>query len=195
MLILPHSTAEVNSFLESFPNVFQTLRKTASLPVAALAAFIKYLHSPLRGYRPHAQDFRCSVPTDLRLFRYGIFVSLRGGSVTPPRTRARQAPSGACPFLLKKSLSAIVTRRISRTLPFLSSLLRLPSWFLRLRNLLLCRHRNCSAGCLICPPLFACLPPPPLPTCLPPFSPSHPAIALFYHPMHRKAPACRAQKE
>ena len=89
MLILPHSTAEVNNFLESFPNVFQTLRKTASLPVAALAAFIKYLHSPLRGYRPHAQDLRCSVPTDLRLFRYGIFVSLRGGSVTPPRTRAR----------------------------------------------------------------------------------------------------------
>ena len=124
MLILPHSTAEVNNFLESFPNVFQPPRKTASLPVAALAAFIKYLHSSLRGYRPHAQDLRCSVPTDLRLFRYGIFVSLRRGSVTPPRTRARQAPSGACPFLLKKNLSAIVTRRISRTLPFLSSLLR-----------------------------------------------------------------------
>lgn len=123
MLILPHSTAEVNNFLESFPNVFQPPRKTASLPVAALAAFIKYLHSSLRGYRPHAQDLRCSVPTDLRLFRYGIFVSLRRGSVTPPRTRARQAPSGACPFLLKKNLSAIVTRRISRTLPFLSSLL------------------------------------------------------------------------
>ena len=117
MLILPHSTAEVNNFLESFPNVFQPPRKTASLPVAALAAFIKYLHSSLRGYRPRAQDLRCSVPTDLRLFRYGIFVSLRRGSVTPPRTRARQAPSGACPFLLKKNLSAIVTRRISRTLP------------------------------------------------------------------------------
>ena len=126
MLILPHSTAEVNNFLESFPNVFQPPRKTASLPVAALAAFIKYLHFSLRGYRPHTQDFRCSVPTDLRLFRYGIFVSLRRGSVTPPRTRARQAPSGACPFLLKKNLNAIVTRRISRTLPFLSSLLRLP---------------------------------------------------------------------
>ena len=68
MLILPHSTAEVNNFLESFPNVFQPPRKTASLPVAALAAFIKYLHSSLRGYRPHAQDLRCSVPTDLRLF-------------------------------------------------------------------------------------------------------------------------------
>lgn len=123
MLILPHSTAEVNNFLESFPNVFQPPRKTASLPVAALAAFIKYLHSSLRGYRPHAQDLRCSVPTDLRLFRYGIFVSLRRGPVTPPRTRARQAPSGACPFLLQKNLNAIVTRRISRTLPFLSSLL------------------------------------------------------------------------
>lgn len=180
MLILPHSTAEVNNFLESFPNVFQPPRKTASLPVAARAAFIKYLHSSLRGYRPHAQDLRCSVPTDLSLFRYGIFVSLRRGSVTPPRTRARQAPSGACPFLLKKNLNAIVTRRISRTLPFLSSLLRLPSRFLCFRNLLLCWHRNRSAGCLVCP-LFACLPPPPLPACLPPFSPSHPAIALFYH--------------
>lgn len=86
MLILPHSTAEVNNFLESFPNVFQPPRKTASLPVAALAAFIKYLHSSLRGYRPHAQDLRCSVPTDLRLFRYGIFVSRRRGPVTPQGT-------------------------------------------------------------------------------------------------------------
>lgn len=102
MLILPHSTAEVNNFLESFPNVFQPPRKTASLPVAALAAFIKYLHSSLRGYRPHAQDLRCSVPTDLRLFRYGIFVSLRRGSVTPPRTRARQAPLGRLSFLAQE---------------------------------------------------------------------------------------------
>lgn len=71
MLILPHSTAEVNNFLESFPNVFQPPRKTASLPVAALAAFTKYLHSSLHGYRPHAPDLRCSVPTGMRLFQYG----------------------------------------------------------------------------------------------------------------------------
>ena len=159
MLILPHSTAEVNNFLESFPNVFQPPRKTASLPVAALAAFIKYLHSSLRGYRPHAQDLRCSVPTDLRLFRYGIFVSLRRGSVTPPRTRARQAPSGACPFLLQKNLSAIVARRISRTLPFLSSLLvpLLPESSSLLTSQLLRRLSRLPPVCLLAAPSPSCL--------------------------------------
>ena len=180
MLILPHSTAEVNNFLESFPNVFQPPRKTASLPVAALAAFIKYLHSSLHGYRPHAQNLRCSVPTGMRLFQYGYIRSPPQGTGNAAAHSRPTSPLGRLSFLAQEKPQRHrhpsylpdaplfvfpSASSLSVPSPPESSSLLTPQPLRRLTH----------------PPLFACLPPPPLPACLPPFSPSYPVIALFYH--------------